>query len=192
MKIIGITGGIGAGKTTVAKVFQHLGIPVFNADIEAKNCVYQPQVQSQIIALLGDQAYVNGLYNTTFVAEKVFKDKALLGELNTIIHPAVAKLFIGWTHTQHSNYVLKEAAILVETGGYKNLDGLIVVTAPQEQRVERVMLRNATTKTAVLQRMQAQISDEERLKYATHVVNNSNNTPILEQILGIHQQLLQL
>lgn len=192
MKIVGITGGIGAGKTTVSNVFSHLGIPVFNADVAAKQCVYEPKVRTEIINLLGEESFLNQQYNTAFVASKVFNNKQLLSGLNAIIHPAVQAFFSGWTQKQSAPYILKEAAILVETGGYKFLDALIVVSAPEQQRIQRVVSRNQVDEETVKQRIKNQLADSERIKYATYVVDNSNNTPILEQILGIHQQLLEL
>ena len=155
--IVGLTGGIGSGKTTVAKMFMELGVPVYLADVEAKKLLAEnTEVQKKVIDILGEQAYKNEEPDRAYIAEKVFKNKNLLTSLNKIIHPAVKIHFENWYASQNAPYVLKEAAILFESGSYKDCNAIITVTAPEEIRINRVILRDKTTEEAVRARMQNQ------------------------------------
>ncbi|MCB0468931.1 MAG: dephospho-CoA kinase, partial [Aequorivita sp.] len=148
MKIIGLTGGIGSGKTTVAQLFSELGVPIYIADIEAKKIMDSSKViRRKLIALLGEDAYSGAKLNRKFVADKIFNDKFLLDAVNAVIHPKVAAHFRKWVSKQKATYVIKEAAILFENGSYKNCDMVILVTAPKQVRITRVMARDNTSKT---------------------------------------------
>ncbi|WP_347374391.1 dephospho-CoA kinase [Aequorivita sp. Q41] len=173
MKIIGLTGGIGSGKTTVAKMFSRLGVPVYIADDEAKKLMATSKViRKELIALLGEEAYMENSVNRKFIASKIFKDKVLLEAVNAIIHPKVAAHFKEWTTKQKSNYVIKEAAILFENGSYKNCDLVILVTAPEDIRVARVMARDKTSAKEIETRMNNQWSDEKKRQLADLVIEN--------------------
>ena len=141
--IVGLTGGIGSGKTTVAKLFSNLGVPIYNSDIEAKKIMISNQsVIADIKELLGNEAYKGNLLNKGFISNKIFNNKKLLEELNKIVHPAVRLHFSEWVKSCNSLYVIKEAAILFESGAYKECDAIITVTAPLEERINRVMYRD--------------------------------------------------
>jgi len=178
--LIGITGGIGSGKTTVAQLFGRIGVPVYYADFEAKELMnVDPEIKAAVIDMIGAEAYVDGQLNRSYIASKVFENESKLVQLNAIVHPKVAVHFEEWVKKQTSKFVMKEAAILVETGGYKELDELFVVTASEELRIQRVMKRDIVTKESVESRIKNQISDKERNQYATWIFNN-NETDDLE------------
>lgn len=190
MKKVGLTGGIGSGKTTVARVFQSLGVPVFNADTVAREIVSKdPLTKQKIIDLLGEEAFINGEYNRPFVASRVFKEKHLLEKLNAIIHPATIKAFEDWFRLQNAAYVIKEAAILFESGSHKGVDVTITVNAPEQIRLERVLNRDNTTEAQVRSRMMSQFTDEQRAGIADHVIVNDDVTPVLPQVLKLHEML---
>lgn len=173
MKIIGLTGGIGSGKTTVAGFFAALGVPVYIADIEARKLTQNSKViRKKLITLLGSEAYNEEGLNRGFVANLIFNDTALLEQVNRIIHPRVARHFKRWMVKQEAPYCIKEAAILFENGSYKNCDATILVTAPIAQRVERVLKRDHSTTAAIEDRMSNQWQDEKKLILADfHIVN---------------------
>lgn len=165
--IVGLTGGIGSGKTTVTKYFAELGIPIYIADEEAKKITEtDPNVIEKIKMVFGDEAYVNGKYNRKYIADIVFKDKKKLNQLNTIIHPALFNHFNQWHQKQNTPYVIKEAAILFESGAYKDCDYIITVTAPEEIRIQRVIERDGITETMVKNRIDNQMSEEEKIQRA--------------------------
>ncbi len=180
--IVGLTGGIGSGKTTVAKIFESYQIPVFYADNAAKYLMQNhSELKQQIIQLFGQQAYVSGKLNRKFIAAQVFGNSAKLNELNALVHPAVAQYFKQWTKAQNSKVVIKEAAILIESGSYKDCDEIIVVTAPETLRVQRITMRDHTSENEVKQRMQHQLTDKERLKYAHfQIINDEQHSLILQ------------
>ena len=181
-KIIGLTGGIGSGKSTVAGIIRELGYPVYEADQAAKMCVSEnTQLQNQIKDLLGDEAFVNGEYNRSYVSQKVFQDPHLLKGLNEIIHPAVQKHFENWLLLMQTPFVFKEAAILFESGSYKNCDKIIVVSAPEEIRIERVMKRDGVDASEVKKRMENQWPQAEKEARADYVINNTVGDQIMLQ-----------
>ena len=193
MKIIGLTGGIGSGKTTVANMFAQLGIPVYIADVEAKKLMNTSMtIREKLIALLGSEAYGDEGLNRAFVADKIFSNATLLEAVNAIIHPEVAMHFNGWVAMQNSKYVVKEAAILFENGGYKHCDINILVTAPKKVRIQRVVQRDNTTEAAVTQRMDNQWSDAEKEKLADIVIENTDLKATQKTVLEIHQSLINL
>ena len=190
--VVGLTGGIGSGKSTIAKAFAALGIAVFNSDEQAKALIANnAQVKKHIIATFGEKAYLNGEYNRAYIAQIVFNNSEKLAILNGIVHPALAKYFKQWTKKQTSPYVLKEAAILFESGSYKDCDYIITVTAPEEVRIARVMARDHCTEAQVRARMVQQWSDAQRIALSNAVIENVDLESAKEQVKRIHFQLCQ-
>ncbi|PKW21016.1 dephospho-CoA kinase [Flavobacterium lindanitolerans] len=172
-KIIGLTGGIGSGKSSIAKHIESLGIPVYIADTEAKKILDTADVIAKVIALFGDDILENGKIDRKKIAALVFQDPEKLKKYNAIIHPEVYLHFQNWVK-QHNNYplVVKEAAILFESGSYKDCDKIILVTAPKENRIQRVMKRDAVTREAVEQRMSHQWDDETKKSMSDFIIEN--------------------
>lgn len=193
MKIIGLTGGIGSGKSTIAKLFEELGVPVYIADDAGKYLLKTSKVvQRKVINLLGEKAYSNGLPDKKYIANKVFNDTNLLQQLNNIIHPKVGQHFKKWQKKQHAPYCIKEAAILFENGGYKQCDATILVTAPREIRVERVTARDQTSAEEVVQRMSHQWSDDDKIHLADYVIENITLSKTKISVQKLHHILLNL
>ena len=189
---IGITGGIGSGKTFICQLFKALGVPVYNADDEAKKLMNgDPRIRERLIAEFGDATYKDNQLDRAFLASQVFSDKTKLDRLNSIVHPIVIQAAKDWADQQKSRYSLKEAALLFESGSYKELDYTILVTAPLELRIERVMQRDAVTEQQVRERINKQLSDEEKLKLADFVIVNDGVTPLLPQVWTLHQKFLK-
>lgn len=186
---VGIAGGIGSGKTIICQVFKILGIPVYNADLEAKLIMNKSdQVRLAIMHEFGDQSYTNGILNREFLAAQVFNDKDKLAQLNRIVHPAVIQAAEDWADEQVAPYSLKEASILFESGSYKKVDYSILVTAPLEIRIARVMERDQVTRDQVLARMNNQMSDEEKAELADFVIINDGIRAIIPQVMALHHQ----
>ncbi len=192
---VGITGGIGSGKTTACKVFEVLGIPVFYADTVAKEIMTQDALLVESVkAAFGNESYFeDGKLNNKHIAGIVFNNEQALAQLNALVHPAVFRAFDAWEATIPStvSYTLKEAAILFESGSYKLCDTTILVTAPYEIKLKRLMQRDGITEEQVKARMDKQLSDEEKAKMADHFIVNDEQQPIIEQVLALHQQLLK-
>lgn len=190
MKVIGLTGGIGSGKTTVANMFSKLGVPVYIADIEAKNLTNSSDViRRELIQLLGEETYSKGTLNRKYVADKIFNDKALLETVNSIIHPKVAAHFKNWISNQTSAYVLQEAAILFENDSYHKFDKIILVTAPKDLRIARVVARDNASKSEIEQRMNNQWSDERKEKLADFIIENIDLESTQKQVDALHLSL---
>lgn len=191
---VGITGGIGSGKTTAAKLFEGLNIPVYYADERAKWLMANDQnLRQALIDLLGNEVFNSeNQLNRQAIASKVFANQSLLSQLNQLVHPVVASDFNAWSSAfeLEKPYVLKEAALLVESGSYKALDKLIVVNAPLELRIERTIKRDNTTRQAVLDRIKNQLADEEKIKLADFIINNGATDDLIKQVHAIHQSLL--
>jgi dephospho-CoA kinase len=188
---LGVTGGIGAGKTTVCRIFNVLGIPVFSADIEARIIMETDQnVIRKINALTGKDLFLNGSLDRKGLAKLIFTNKNLLEQVNNVVHPVVLNQFLIWTEKQYTPYVILEAAILFESNASKLVDKIITVIAPEEERVERVIQRNDLTREQVMERMQNQMHDEERLIQSDYVIDNSENQMIIPLILKIHDDIL--
>ena len=194
MKVIGLTGGIGSGKSTVARKFNELGVPVYIADDRAKSLmVKNPEIIKGIVKIFGDQAYLDGQLNRAFIAGQVFSDKSLLQKLNNIVHPAVEKDFQSWILEESKSsarYVIKEAAILFENGGYKKCDYTILVTAPKEERIQRVIERDHTNRQAVLDRIKNQWSDSKKVLLADFVIRNMDFKKTSLIINKIHNKII--
>jgi dephospho-CoA kinase len=183
-KVVGLTGGIGSGKTAVAHYMQSKGIPVYISDLEAKKVMEFPEIIAQISNAFGtDLIDVNKVLNREKLASMVFKEPEKLKQLNSIVHPAVKKHFDNWI-LQHQKFplVVKEAAILFESGSYKDCDMIITVSAPLETRIERVLKRDKTTREKILQRINNQLSDEERIARSQFVVKNENFDETKKQV----------
>lgn len=189
-KIIGVTGGIGSGKSTVVKLFEDFGIPIFNADDEAKKIMNKDlHLKKEIICLLGDNAYHNNQLNRSYVATKVFSDEGLLQRLNAIVHPALHIQFHHWSAEQYTKSVMYEAAILIEQGRHTICDLVILVTAPREERILRVMNRDGISREEVEIRMSRQMSDDKKKNFANFVIENTNLHKTKENIQNIYKYL---
>lgn len=188
---VGITGGIGSGKSTVCKVFRLLGIPVFEADSVARLIMNTaPQIREQLISSFGSSVYLpDQTINRVFLAGIVFNNPSLLEKLNSIVHPAVRKAFEEWYLIQQSPYVLHEAAILFESDFYKMMDKSITVVANEEERIQRVMKRDKTTSELAKQRIRNQWSDAKRIKLADFVISNNEDELIIPQIVEIDKKI---
>ena len=190
---IGITGGIGSGKTTVCKIFETLKIPVYYADVRAKELMVSDfDVIQQIKKLFGEEAYTeNGHLNRKLIGEKAFQDKNLLQQLNAIVHPAVFQDTLNWYQTYHDKvYTLYEAAIMFESGSYKLMDKMITVFAPLEDRIERIIKRDNISREEVLERVDKQLPEEEKISRADFVIYNDHSQPLIEQVLTIHRHIM--
>lgn len=192
MKIIGLTGGIGSGKSVVAKVFQTLGVPVFSADEAGRRVLDDdPAVKQAVINLLGDKAYAKNLPDRAFIASVVFSDPDKLQQLNAIIHPAVGRAFANWfpRQDQNSPYCLREAAILFESGAHKDCHKVICVSAPETIRLERVMQRDGVTGDEVRARMARQMPQQEKESLSDFLISNDGLQAVIPQVMEIHREL---
>ncbi len=188
---VGLTGGIGSGKSVVAQVLAVLGIPVFDADAAGKNALaIDPALSAAVIRRFGAAIYPGGTLDRTALAAIVFIDKQALADLNALVHPIVHASFGRWADGQHAPYVVMEAAILAETGGYAAFDRIVVVSAPEALRMQRVMRRDGVGEEAVKARLRNQTSEEERLRIAHHVIINNDQRLVIPQVLAIHAELL--
>jgi dephospho-CoA kinase len=189
---VGLTGGIGAGKSYVGRIFSQLGIPVFIADIEARKIqLTDTEVIKKMVGLLGKDIYLqNGDINREKLAQIIFNDNIALQKVNEIIHPAVRKAFEKWAKKQTSPYVIQEAAIIFENQQSKNFNKIISVTAPVELKIKRVMERDNISGEDVLKRMKNQLPDEEKIRQSDYVINTDDQQLILPQIIEIHNKLI--
>ena len=185
-KIIGLTGGIGSGKSTIAEFFKEFGIPVYIADDQAKKLMQSSEILESIKNVFGNDIFENEILNRAKLADIVFNDSNELSKLNEIIHPAVKKDFEKWivSNKQHS-YVIYEAAILFESDRYKDCDIIITVIAPEEIRIQRVIKRDKATREQVLSRIKMQWKDEERILKSDFIINNENLKIAKEEVLKI-------
>lgn len=192
MKLVGLTGGMGSGKSTVARMFMDLGIPVYNSDEEAKRLMNENnELKSDIISLLGEEAYIEGKLNRAYIAERVFKSRDLLNELNGIVHPAVRKDFRAWAGRQSSPYVLQEAAILFENGSSGNFDRMILVTAPRKIRTRRIKERDGLSEKAIAERMKHQWPEKKKKALADFVIENTDLVETRNRVRKVHEELLK-
>ena len=188
---LGITGGIGGGKSTVCKVFSVLGIPVFYSDVEANKIMNSDvSLMSAINSVVGEDMYISGSLDRALLAKYVYSDESLLQQINQLVHPAVFEKFVSWSDTQNAPYTIVEAAILFESGMYKYVDKVTTVTAPVEERINRVISRNGKTREQVLQIMKNQMDDETKIKMSDYVINNSKDDMIIPVVLKIHEDLI--
>lgn len=190
---LGVTGGIGSGKTSVCRVFDALGVPVFSADREAREIMENDiAIISGINSIAGKDLYTNGSLNRMELAAIIFNDNVLLKKVNSLVHPVVFDHFGIWVLEQTAPYVIMEAAILFESGASKIVDKVATVVAPVEQKVERIIRRNELSREQVLERMRNQMDDEARIKLSDYVIHNSENDMIIPAILNIHNDILTI
>lgn len=181
---VGITGGIGAGKSIISRVFEQLGYPVFNSDREAKKLMEQDsELKEGIIKLFGPKAYINNVLNRKHISSIVFNNKNKIEALNALVHPKVRSAFNLQAETCNANFIFNEAAILYETGAYKNFDKVILVTANKDTRILRVLQRDQTTIKEVEARISNQMSDDEKREFHPYEVNNNDDELVIPQLL---------
>lgn len=191
--LIGLTGGIGSGKSTVARFWEILDVPVYYADARAKQILAEdPDVVASVTSLLGAEAYSDGVPDRAYIASRVFEDGALRDKLNGIIHPAVGRDFESWIVTRSDRpYLLKEAAIIVETGTVDAYDALVLVTAPEAVRMERVIKRGGISRKDVEQRIASQLGDAEKRRFADYIIDNDGKNAVVPAVLSIHEALCE-
>ena len=183
MKRIGITGGIGAGKSLVAEIIKAMGYPVYNSDERAKELTESnPKIKEALIHLFGEEIYQNDKLNKFALAQAIFSNESLREKVNALIHPIVREDFNLWALAQNNSLVFNESAILFETGSFKNFDAIILVYAPKELRIKRIMKRDNCSENEVLKRMNSQFSDEEKYQLTEFRVLNDEQTPLLVQV----------
>ena len=193
MIIVGLTGGIGSGKTTILKYFEAFGIPAYIADKEAKALMNRSKViKRKLIDLFGKSAYENGKLNRPYLASKIFNDQMLLSKMNAIVHPKVASHFKRWLKKQEAPYIIKEAAIIFENNLESNYNYIITVVADEDLRIERVMKRDDASKDKILSIISNQLPDAEKIKKSNFVITNNELSSAMTQVNEIHQQILQL
>lgn len=190
---VGVTGGIGSGKSLVCSIFKVLQVPVFEADMEAKILMNSnSEIRKRLIALLGENIYSGqGYLDTKRIAEIIFNDKEIIQKVNQIIHPVVRNSFIKWWQQQNTDYIIQEAAILFESGAYQLMDLNILITAPEELRIERVIKRDCTSRQQVIARMANQWNDEKKIKLANFIIYNDESNFLITQVLEIHKKILE-
>ena len=192
-RIVGLTGGIGSGKTTVAKMFEALGVSVYIADLQARKITNQPATLKLIVQEFGNAVVENEQLNRTVMAEIVFNNPEKLNQLNAIIHPLVAQDFKNWlSNNDTAVYILKETAILFETNNHISCDFVITVTAPLDLRINRVKNRDHISEIDVLKRINNQWNDESRIALSDFVIYNENRIDTLNQVKNIHKELIKL
>ena len=189
---LGVTGGIGSGKSTVCKIFNRLGIPVYDADSRARWLVENDQgLRQAIIAEFGEESFRGELYNRSYISAIVFGDARRLRQLNDIIHPVV---FADWAeyckeHSQHP-YIIKEAAIMFETESARTVDKIVLVHSPEELRIARLMERDGSDESVIRQKMSRQMSEEERLKLADLIIYNDPEHSLVDQVIALHKRIM--
>ena len=190
---VGLTGGIGSGKSTVAGIFEVLGIPVYYADDAAKKLMNENRaLKEKIIEHFGEYAYKDGMLNRSYIGQQVFKNKEKLTLLNSLVHPVTIRDGAEWMQQQITRYAIKEAALIFESGSQKDLDYVIGVSAPEQLRISRAVKRDNITAEAVLMRMKNQIAEEEKMKLCDFVIYNDEQQALLPQVLKLHGQLLAI
>lgn len=191
---VGVTGGIGSGKTTVCRIFEVLGIPVFSADDQAKQLMQTDVgLVADIKSYFGEDAYhVDGQLNRAYIAERVFNDSEELQKLNSLVHPVVIRAGEEWANKQNTPYTLKEAALLFESGSYQQNDFNILVYAPEEERINRVMARDGVSREQVVARIEKQMPETAKKKLADFVIDNSDDVALIPQVLKLHHHFLSL
>jgi len=188
---LGITGGIGSGKTSVCKVFEVLQIPVFSADLVAQQMMESDkEIIKGINSIAGKDLYSSGKLDRMTLASIIFNDNTLLKKVNSLVHPGVFEQFRRWVPEQTAPYVIMEAAILFESGASEIVDRIVTIIAPAEERIQRVILRNKLSKEQITERMRNQMDDEARVRNSDYIISNSENEMIIPAILAIHNDIL--
>jgi len=190
---IGLTGGIGSGKTTVARIFAVLGIPVYYADLEAKRIMNEDEeLRRQIIEHFGKSAYREGRLDNKYLAEIVFKNREKLDLLNSLVHPATIRDGEQWMKQQKTTYAIKEAALIFESGSQQNLDYVIGVSAPEPLRIHRTMQRDNIDREAVMARMQKQIQEVIKMRLCDFLIYNDEQQLVIPQVIALHEKLVKM
>ena len=190
---IGLTGGIGSGKSTVARIFEVLGIPVYKADDEAKRLMTEDvTLRSNIISSFGEASYTNDILNRKYLSEQVFNDSEKIKLLNSLVHPATLKDAAEWMEKQKAPYVIKEAALIFESGSEKMLDYVIGVKAPLALRIERTIKRDNVTSERVQARIDLQMDEEEKLHLCDYIIVNDEKQMLIPQVLALHENFLKV
>ena len=190
---LGVTGGIGSGKTTVCRIFSVLGIPVFDADPVARQIMDTDEsIMLRLNSIAGKDLYITGTLDRIELAKLIFSNSSLLARVNSLVHPAVFDHFKRWAIVQTTPYVILEAAILFESGGAKHLDKILSVVAPLEDRITRVIKRNSLSEEQVLDRIRNQMDDESRIKLSDYIIYNAENEMIIPSILKLNTEIVKL
>ena len=192
MLAVGVTGGIGSGKSLVCDVFRSLHVPVYQADAQARRIMEEdPAVREELAGYFGRKAYSDGLLNRPYIAARIFTDEKDREFVNSIVHPAVHENFMEWVKQYRDHpYVIEEAALLFESGAHRKLDMTLLVTAPVKLRMERIRKRNGLKRAEITARMSSQIKPGEAEKLADHIIINDDETFVLPQVLTIHQKIM--
>lgn len=190
---LGVTGGIGSGKTTVCRIFRVLGVPVFVADVKARQLMNSdPDIRTEINNIAGKNLYTDGELDRRELARLIFNEPEMLKRVNSAVHPAVLREFEAWSSVTDAPYVIMEAAILFEAKADQLVDRVISISAPVEERISRVMGRSEMSREEVLERINNQMEDDEREDQSYYVINNADNEMIIPEILKIHDDMLRL
>lgn len=190
---VGITGGIGSGKSIVCAIFAGIGIPVYDSDSRAKQLMNKNEtIKQSLIGYFGDEIYAKGMLNRPLLAQRIFNNKPALEFVNSIVHPAVRNDFLQWASCQNAPYVIEEAALLFESEAYQLLDKIITVSCPEELRIQRVIERDKTTRENVLQRIKNQLPESEKVNRSDFVIINDDQHSLIEQVNNIHIKLKAL
>ncbi|MDX2174829.1 MAG: dephospho-CoA kinase [Bacteroidota bacterium] len=188
--VIGLTGGIGSGKSTVANIFKILGYKIFNSDEIAKQIYFEEDIKQHLIDLLGDDAYLNSTtLNKPYINSKIFSNSELLKQLNSIIHPAVVNKFKAFCQKNKNELIVKETALLFEANLQNQVDKIILVIANDELRIKRTMLRDNLSKEDVVKKMNNQLSQSEKIKLSHYIIDNNETELIIPQVIAIHNKL---
>lgn len=191
-KTLGLTGGIGSGKTTVSAMFKSLGVPVYNADIEAKKLMQNcKSLQDGLIELFGENAFKNNALNRDYISKQIFSNKLLLEQMNALVHPVVAHHYASWLSEQTAPYIIKEVAILFEIGAQDQFDFILTVTAPKSLRKERIKLRDNKSDSEIEAIMSNQISEEDKIRQSDFVINNMELTDTEKEVYEIHNKIIK-
>ena len=189
---LGVTGGIGSGKTTVCRIFRVLGVPVFVADDAAKQMMNSdPDIRKKINEIAGQDLYSGGNLDRMELARLIFNNPEMLKSVNKVVHPIVLRTFDEWAEKAEEPYVIMEAAVLFESRGEAHVDRVVSISAPVEERIERVMGRSELSREQVLERINNQLEDDEREEQSYYVINNADNEMIIPEILKIHSDMLR-
>ncbi len=190
---VGLTGGIGSGKTIASKIFEVLGIPVYQADVAAKRLMESnPVLKNQLIEQFGNDAFVDGKLNRSYIAEIIFNDKEKLQLINSLVHPYTIQDGIEWMKKQTSPYAIKEAALIFESGSQSNFDYIIGISSPLTLRLNRTLKRDNINRELVLEKMENQLDEETKMKLCDFVLLNDERTLLTTQVLAVHEKLIAL
>lgn len=189
---IGLTGGIGTGKTTVAHLFSGLGIPIYDSDARAKELMADnAKLKNKIVQSFGNESFIGGQLNRKHLSKQVFNSKDLLNKLNAIVHPFVLEDFNLWVSNQNTKYIIKESAILIESGAHQNMDKIILVTCPLSLRLSRVVSRDGIAESEIIKRIDNQINEDEKKKYSDYTIeNNQNLSTLKEKVYSLHKEII--